>query len=195
MLEIIHRDTQWPSTPLEVFDYGWLWECCQPVDYVVVFTSGQDEFEGDIYKERIRTHINGDDDVNHKIHFVFLREFHKEKIGNWDLTAKDIEHMFKWPGMEKYSKAKVIWSVGPNYKKDEVIEKPKLESGPISYTYSTLDNIWLKQNTSHIWVTTDAISSAFAEADGWDLARTWMNSYTAETRTDEDGIEIFAGYS
>lgn len=197
MLEVIYRDTKWLNSPLEVFDYGWLWECCQPVDYVIAFTIDEDEFEGDIYKERIRTHVgnNYDNGSMHKVHFMFLREYYKEKKGNWDLTAENIENMFKWPQMGSYSKAKVIWSVGPNYKKDEVIEKLKPEPNPISFTYSTHDNNWLKQNTSYTWVTTDAVDRAFMEADAWSLARAWTYSYIAETRTDEDGVEIFAGYS
>ena len=194
MLEVIDRDTKWVNTPLEVFDYGWLWEYCQPIDYVVVFTLCDDEFEGDIYKARIRTHINGDD-VNHKIHFAFLREFYKEKKDNLSLTAEDIECMFKWPQMGKYTKAKVIWSVGPNYKVDQVIEKPKLEPEPVSYTYSTLDSNWWKQNTSYSWTTTDAIDRVFAESNALSSAREWLGSYTAETRIDEDGNEIFAGYN
>lgn len=190
MLEVIYRDTQWLSTPLEVFDYGWIWECCQPVNYVIVFTSGEDEFEGDIYKARIRAHVgnNYDNGSTHKVHFMFLRDYYKDIKGNWDLTAENIEDMFKWPQMGSYSKAKVIWSVGLKCDKDEVIEKPKPEPDPISYTYSTYDNNWWKQDTSYTWTTT-------TEADAWNLAREWTDSLIAETRTDEDGVEIFAGYS
>jgi len=197
MLEVIYRDTQWLDTPLVVFDYGWAWECCQPIDYVVAFTAGEDEFEGDIYNARIRTHVgnNYDNGSHHKVHFILLREFHKTKKGNWDLTAEDIEHMFKWPQMDQYSKAKVIFSVGPNYKLGQVIEKPKPEPDPISYTYSTNGSDWLKQTVSYTWLTTDAIDRAFAAADAWSLAREWIDNYTTETRTDEDGVEIFAGYS